>query len=43
MALVRGWFAYFKHSKKTAFEAQDGWVRVRLRGNRPTWAFYTIR
>lgn len=28
---LRGWFEYFKHSKKTTFPAQDGWVRMRLR------------
>jgi len=28
---LRGWFEYFKHSRKTTFRAQDGWVRMRLR------------
>jgi RNA-directed DNA polymerase len=28
---LRGWFEYFKHSKKTTFPAQDSWVRMRLR------------
>lgn len=29
--ILRGWFEYFKHSQKTTFKAQDGWVRMRLR------------
>lgn len=28
---LRGWFGYFKHSRKTAFEVLDGWIRMRLR------------
>jgi RNA-directed DNA polymerase len=28
---LRGWFEYFKHSKATAFETVDGFVRGRLR------------
>jgi len=28
---LRGWFAYFKHSHKTTFRQQDGWIRMRLR------------
>lgn len=27
----RGWFEYFKHSRKFTFESLDGWVRMRLR------------
>jgi RNA-directed DNA polymerase len=27
----RGWFEYFKHSRKFTFEFLDGWVRMRLR------------
>ena len=29
--LLRGWFAYFKHSHWTTFERLDGWIRMRLR------------
>lgn len=29
--ILRGWFAYFKHSKSNTFPAVDGWVRMRLR------------
>jgi RNA-directed DNA polymerase len=29
--LLRGWFEYFKHSRKTAFRPIDEWVRMRLR------------
>ena len=29
--VLRGWFAYFKHSAKTTFGNLDGWVRMRLR------------
>lgn len=29
--ILRGWLAYFKHSKKNTFQAQDSWVRMRLR------------
>jgi RNA-directed DNA polymerase len=28
---LRGWFEYFKHSRRTAFPALDGWIRKRLR------------
>jgi RNA-directed DNA polymerase len=28
---LRGWFAYFKHSHKTAFPPMDKWIRMRLR------------
>jgi RNA-directed DNA polymerase len=28
---LRGWFEYFKHSKATAFESVDGYIRGRLR------------
>jgi RNA-directed DNA polymerase len=28
---LRGWFEYFKHSYKTTFPAEDGWIRGRLR------------
>jgi RNA-directed DNA polymerase len=28
---LRGWFEYYKHSKATAFEAVDGFIRGRLR------------
>src|ERR1700677_1976926 len=28
---LRGWFEYFKHSKATAFETVDGYIRGRLR------------
>lgn len=28
---LAGWFAYFKHSHKTAFRPLDQWVRMRLR------------
>jgi len=30
-AVTRGWFEYFKHSRKTIFEPLDAWIRVRLR------------
>jgi RNA-directed DNA polymerase len=29
--VLRGWFAYFKHSRRWTFERIDGWVRMRLR------------
>jgi RNA-directed DNA polymerase len=29
--ILRGWFAYFKHSHSYAFTSIDGWVRRRLR------------
>ena len=29
--ILRGWFAYFKHSYKTTFPSVDSWLRVRLR------------
>jgi RNA-directed DNA polymerase len=29
--LLRGWFAYFKHSHRSVFTPLDGWVRRRLR------------
>ena len=29
--ILRGWFAYFKHSDSYAFTSVDGWVRRRLR------------
>jgi RNA-directed DNA polymerase len=28
---LRGWYGYFKHSRKRTFRALDGWVRRRLR------------
>jgi RNA-directed DNA polymerase len=28
---LRGWFGYFKHSRRTTFVSLDGWVRQRLR------------
>jgi RNA-directed DNA polymerase len=28
---MRGWFEYFKHSYRTTFSYQDGWIRMRLR------------
>ena len=28
---LRGWFAYFKHCRRTVFVPLDGWVRMRLR------------
>jgi RNA-directed DNA polymerase len=28
---LRGWFNYFKHSRKFIFKALDGWIRRRLR------------
>jgi len=28
---LKGWFEYFKHSYKTTFPSEDGWVRGRLR------------
>ena len=30
-ATLRGWFEYFKHSRKTIFVPLDAWIRVRLR------------
>lgn len=30
-ATLRGWFAYFKHSSRRAFDAIDAYVRMRLR------------
>lgn len=30
-ATLRGWFAYFKHSSRSAFGSIDAWVRMRLR------------
>ena len=29
--ILSGWFAYFKHSHKTAFPPLDKWIRMRLR------------
>ncbi len=29
--ILRGWFAYFKHSDSYTFKSVDGWVRRRLR------------
>ena len=29
--ILRGWFEYFKHCRRTAFVPLDGWVRMRLR------------
>lgn len=29
--LLRGWFAYFKHSHWSTFKRLDGWIRMRLR------------
>jgi len=28
---LRGWFAYFQHSRRFAFEVLDSWVRMRMR------------
>ena len=28
---LRGWFEYFKHSHRTTFPREDGWIRRRLR------------
>ena len=28
---MRGWFEYFQHSRRFAFEVLDSWVRMRLR------------
>ena len=28
---LRGWFEYFKHSRRSTFSASDGWIRMRLR------------
>ena len=30
-AMLRGWFEYFKHSRKTTFPPLDAWIRRRLR------------
>jgi RNA-directed DNA polymerase len=30
-AMLRGWFAYFKHSSRNAFGRIEAWVRMRLR------------
>lgn len=30
-ATLRGWFSYFKHSSRSAFNRIDAWVRMRLR------------
>lgn len=30
-ATLRGWFGYFKHSSRFAFDTTDRWVRMRLR------------
>jgi len=30
-AMLRGWFEYFKHSRKSTFPPLDAWIRVRLR------------
>jgi RNA-directed DNA polymerase len=29
--ILKGWFAYFKHSSKNGLNALDGWVHTRLR------------
>jgi len=29
--VLRGWFAYYKHSSKSTFRGLDGWTRMRLR------------
>lgn len=29
--ILRGWFEYFKHSRRFTFDDLDGWVRMRLR------------
>ncbi len=29
--VLRGWFGYFKHSRKESMQEVDGWVRMRLR------------
>jgi RNA-directed DNA polymerase len=28
---LRGWFEYFKHSRRTVFDRLDSWIRMRLR------------
>lgn len=28
---LRGWFEYFKHSRRRTFQRLDGWIRMRLR------------
>ena len=30
-AVLRGWFEYFKHCRKTTFPPLDAWIRRRLR------------
>ena len=30
-ATLRGWFGYFKHSSRRAFDRMEAWVRMRLR------------
>jgi RNA-directed DNA polymerase len=30
-AVIRGWFAYFKHSRHGVFKPLDGWIRRRVR------------
>ncbi len=29
--ILKGWYEYFKHARRGAFPAVDGWVRMRLR------------
>ena len=29
--VLKGWFAYFKHSHKWTFKGEDSWIRMRLR------------
>lgn len=29
--VIRGWFGYFKHSRRNALGGLDGWIRMRLR------------
>jgi RNA-directed DNA polymerase len=29
--IVRGWYEYYKHSRRSTFDASDGYVRMRLR------------
>lgn len=29
--VIRGWFEYFKHSRRDVFEKLDSWIRMRLR------------
>jgi RNA-directed DNA polymerase len=29
--ILRGWYAYYKHSSRRTFQMVDGWIRMRLR------------